>query len=88
MQSELEKLSNALKDAENNIFSNEDKIKDNFNHFVEPYLYLYKPIIHECTRNIILSKTINRYHENMKQDLKEIHKEIATEMNLSTIRHI
>ena len=77
-------LNNFPKTFENAIFSTDEKYNEVYNTLLKPYLYLYKPIIHECTKNIILSKTINKIHENLNLDLIEMHKSIAKEMNLST----
>jgi MoaA/NifB/PqqE/SkfB family radical SAM enzyme len=66
----------------NGLFSNNQLKKENFEKLVKPYLFLYKPIIHECTMNIVLSKTMDKYDKDKTQDLLEIHKNIALEMNL------
>ncbi|MCX6267959.1 MAG: hypothetical protein NTW16_11465 [Bacteroidetes bacterium] len=66
----------------NSIFSDTTKQHEIFNTLVTPYLAIYKPIIHECTRNIILAKTLMRYAEISNSGLQNIHETIATEMNL------
>ena len=68
------------------IFANENKRNEAFEKLVLPYLPLYKPVIHECTKNVILAKTIESYYKNQVQNLEAIHKVIMKELNLSLER--
>ena len=68
------------------IFANENKRNEAFEKLVLPYLPLYKPVIHECTKNVILAKTIESYYKNQVQNLEAIHKVIMKDLNLSLER--
>jgi hypothetical protein len=67
----------------NDIFSNPNKNKQVFETLVMPYLSLYKPIIHECTRNVILAKTVEMYYSSDEPNLRGIHNAVANELNLT-----
>ena len=66
----------------NEVFSNQAKNKEIYEKLVVPYLSLYKPIIHECTRNAILAKTLEMYHRHPEPNLEAIHNVIANDLNL------
>lgn len=66
----------------NAIFLNQEKQKELFEEFVNPYLGMYKTIFHECTKSIILAKTLEQILERPKSQLQKIHNSIAAEMNL------
>lgn len=49
---------------------------------IEPFLQHYKPFRHECTRNIVLSRTIEMTEKKPERELLDIHQEIAGDLNL------
>lgn len=71
----------------NTIFADTSGLKKKYDTYVTPYLDMYKPIRHECTRNIILAKTLERLEHDKNGNLEEIHREISAEMSLS-IHHM
>jgi MoaA/NifB/PqqE/SkfB family radical SAM enzyme len=76
-------INNFPNNTNNEIFSNNPKNKEIFKKLVKPYLHLYKPIIHGCTKNVILAKTIELYFGTHDPDLFSIHEAIANELNLT-----
>lgn len=79
----LTELVNAFPyNQQNYSFSSDEIYEEQYNELVRPYLSVYKPIVHECTANIILAKAIERQNASSKSSLKEIHKAIASDMNL------
>jgi len=66
------------------IFSSLAKNTEAWGKLVMPYSALYKPIIHECTANVILAKTVEMFAESNDPDLEVIHKAIAKELNLTS----
>lgn len=66
-------------------FTNPTKKQSVFAELVEPYLSMYRPIVHECTRNAVLARTIEVYSHNPDPNLGEIHACIARELNLAQV---
>ncbi len=64
------------------IFSVEQNTIEAMANFVDPYLHLYRPIIHECTKMIVLAKAIDAYYKRPNIEIEKVHRQIAAEMNL------
>lgn len=77
-------LINLFHSNNNNIIFESKSIKDEkYKSYVEPYLKMYKPIFHECTKNIILAKTLEKLNVSKNAGLESIHRNIAIELNLN-----
>lgn len=62
-QSSFADVINQFPNTKNNeVFSDLNRKKEIYEKLVKPYLSLYKSIIHECTRNIILARTMEIYY--------------------------
>ena len=64
----------------NKVFSDSVEYSEHYKKLLKPYLNIYQPIIHDCTKNIILAKTIERYYRT-DNNLVDIHFQIGKEMN-------
>lgn len=76
-------LINKFPENPNNlIFSDNEKNKVLLEAFVNPYLGMYQPIYHGCTKSIILAKTLEQFSKQPKPQLQKIHQSISAELNL------
>jgi hypothetical protein len=64
----------------NEMFTDPGIFEANFEQIIGPYLHMYKPLRHQCTRMIVLSRFLEM---KGKGDTPEnIHRKIASELNL------
>jgi MoaA/NifB/PqqE/SkfB family radical SAM enzyme len=63
--------------ANNEIFSNPEKFLKAEKELLKPYLHYYHPIIHECTRYIIIARAAEMTTEHPEMSMDEIHRIIA-----------
>lgn len=66
----------------NRCFSNPVKKQTIFDRFVKPYLPKYRPIIHECTRNAVLVRTVEMRSLDIEPNKSDIYTQIGTELGL------
>jgi MoaA/NifB/PqqE/SkfB family radical SAM enzyme len=67
----------------NDAFSNQQRKAKAFEELVMPFLSLYRPLVHECTRNAVLTRAIEMYSNHPERNPTDIHVGIARDLNLT-----
>jgi len=85
-QSSLADIINGFPEVRNNeTFACRDEYRDELEKLVAPYFSLYRPLVHGCTRNVILARVLEMAGNNHVPNLLAIHRQIASELNLAPV---